>query len=171
MDIVALIVGWIASKLLTSRPVQSPPSAAHRRYTPSFSTNAAATTGSVQGASSNAVPSHLTGSNILPAQSSAPNTSAPPTNVASLWVIFGIRDLFEWDDIENIEIDGMLMNDATFFDKLRRLDSKYRWPLLSWMSPWNFAYCKFVQVSTTYLLKRFCKGQGSIVDIELNSTV
>ncbi|CAN9412095.1 unnamed protein product [Alternaria alternata] len=107
----------------------------------------------VQGASSNVVLSHLTGSNILLAQSSAPSMSAPPTNVASLWVVFGIRDLFEWDDIENIEIDGILMNDATFFGKLRQLDSKYRWPLLSWMSPWNFEYCKFVQVSTTYLPK------------------
>jgi len=145
------LVAWIASTV--SSPLPLPPaSLAGQRYTPSPATNIGTAANSAQGVSPTSIhhqafdgTSH--GSSMqLNTLSPIPSTPTPPHN--SLWVIFGVKDTFEFDDIECINIESMLMNDPSFFAELRRLDSKYRWRFLRWFSPWIFTHCKFVRVCT-----------------------
>jgi hypothetical protein len=66
-----------------------------------------------------------------------------------LCVIFGVKHASGMIDIENITISND-MNDPKFFAELKRLEAKYRWPVLKWLSPFIFSYCKFVQVRIAY---------------------
>jgi hypothetical protein len=131
-------------------------SAAQQRYTPS----AATATGTAPAVSSS-IPlttmpppqTNINASNVTPAHAS-PNWASPTPSQASLWVIFGIRDRLDFNEIENIGMSSSLMNDGAFFRELNRLENKHRWPVLRWLSPYVFSHCKFVQVRiVVYLLE------------------
>ena len=150
MKWIMAIMPWLVRNLVNPSLPLFPPSSARQRYTPPPATNVGTAARSPQ-----VVPPttshHQTSNNSTTSSGMQANASSsvPPTPIpphTSLWVIFGVKDTFEFDDIESINMPSMLMNDASFFAELRRLDSKYRWPVLKWFSPWVFTHCKFVRV-------------------------
>jgi hypothetical protein len=157
MELVQIMVQiaslWVNETLHISWSGQPPPSTARKRYTPASS---AATTPTVIGGTttlSQGVSSQSASSQASPSASvlttsggTIHHSGLPPQD--TLWVIFGMRTLSEFVDIENIEMSNMLTNDPAFFQELRRLEKKHRRTIIQWLSPFIFAYCKFVQVCT-----------------------
>lgn len=87
----------------------------------------------------------------------APNTIPP---VVSSCVVFGIRDMHGFHDIEHLDTDVQL-NDSTFFQQLKESHKKHRWRVQNWLSPYVFRYCRFVQVSTTRRCTSALSDKGS----------
>ncbi|KAF2733226.1 hypothetical protein EJ04DRAFT_553481 [Polyplosphaeria fusca] len=157
----------VASKLITDvlgmfhSFVTGTSSAAQQRYTPANAT----TTGTVS-AVAHSIPLtkpisvlNKSTSNIAQAQRGGPSHLSTNSLSVPSWVIFGIRDRFDFNDIENIKMSNLSMNDDAFFTELRRLESKYRWPVLKWVSPYIFSYCKFVQFEMLNVDRVFCGGE------------
>lgn len=65
----------------------------------------------------------------------------------TLRVVFGIKDLQGYHDIEEMETHAQL-TDATFFQDLKKNHRKHRSLIQRWFSPYVFRYCRFVQVRT-----------------------
>jgi hypothetical protein len=127
-------------------------STAQRRYTPrdtptsaSSSISASTSAGtelqtfSIEGNSGNTVQANSGSSSI-----------SPMPKRDRLWVIFGVKDMHEFNDIENIATSSEL-NDQQFFTDLKIRFNKYRWFFQRWGSPFRFRHCKFVQVSQSIL--------------------
>lgn len=149
-------IARMSEKLQNSWPMSSSTSSARLRYTPSDMTAAERSPASAQNTSSatSSQSGNIAG-NVAQAQSSGANGKPGHPPQFSAWIIFGIEDGFGFNDIENIDMSCPLMNDITFFTELKRLETKYRWPLLRWLSPYVFCYCKFVRVRMTHLILLF----------------
>lgn len=136
--------------LSSSLATQKSPSEAQQLYT-----LAAAT------ASASSIPAHgLTqtrpsiapGSNngsVTEARGSGSSTIPTSPQGDVLQVVFGIKDMHEFHEIENIEVSGLL-NDSLFFKELKTRYKKYRWFFLRWFSPFRFRHCNFVQASIMF---------------------
>ncbi|KAH7118925.1 hypothetical protein B0J11DRAFT_591405 [Dendryphion nanum] len=152
---------WTVHQCKTSWPIQ-PPSTARLRYTPTATTTTKTTSAVAQNTPLTTFSGqpNANSHNATQRQSSGQNNplrKPPPT---SLWIIFGVKDLFDFHEIENIDMSAQLMNDAMFFKELKQLEKKYRWPLLRWFSPYIFTYCKFVQFETMNADRVFCCGES-----------
>jgi hypothetical protein len=155
-NMLKLFIARMSEKLQNSWPMYSSTSSARLRYTPSDTKAAETSPASAQNTPSatSSQSGNITG-NVAQAQSSGANCTPTLPPQISAWIIFGIEDGFGFNDIENIDMSCPLMHDTTFFTELKRLDTKYRWPLLRWLSPYIFCYCKFVQVCMTHLILFF----------------
>jgi hypothetical protein len=71
----------------------------------------------------------------------------PPQRKPS-WVVLGVQNTPDFDEIENIEMTTLL-NDTSFFQELKIRHDKHRRLFQRWFSPFRFRYCKFVRVRTT----------------------
>jgi ppGpp synthetase/RelA/SpoT-type nucleotidyltranferase len=105
------------------------------------------------------------GSLVSPPQISSPGSRpGPPSNagvgaqghgftpdtvppVSTLSVVFGIKDMQGFHDIEHIDTYAQL-TDSSFFQDLKESHKRHRWHMQNWFSPYVFRYCRFVQVST-----------------------
>lgn len=139
----------------TSGTIQPPPSTARQRYTPLAARTAATSSAAAQSIPLTTTSNQSNNSTGNPIQTQSGGSIPPPKNpsLVSSWVVFGIKDRSDFNDIENIAMPMLHMNDVVFFRELKRLENKYRWPILRWFSPYIFTYCKFVQVciTSTYL--------------------
>lgn len=141
-------VAWMTRKLPNSWPIYTSTTAAQGRYTPSAAaTPATSPAGAQYTTPATQLQSGGINSNIVQAQTQGTSPPASPVYTPA-WVIFGIKDGFDYNEIENIGVSNLFMNDPAFFAELKRLENKYRWPLLKWVSPYIFTHCKFVQVRT-----------------------
>jgi hypothetical protein len=138
---------WIAGRFYSLWPIQTS-SAAQRRYTPPIRTANRTASAAAQGIGLTPMsPAQLNNSgNTTSTQATGPIYVPPMLTHKWLWIIFGIKNHPDFHAIENIEMSSLLMNDATFFRELKSLESKHRWPILKWFSPYIFSYCNFVQV-------------------------
>jgi hypothetical protein len=138
---------WIAGKFYSLYPSPTS-SAAQRRYTPPTTTAARTASAAAQGIGLTPMsPAQLNNSgNTTSTQATGPIHVPPVLTHKWLWIIFGIKNHPDFHAIENIEMSSLLMSDATFFRELKSLESKHRWPILKWCSPYIFSYCNFVQV-------------------------
>jgi hypothetical protein len=120
---------------------------ARQRYTPA---TAATNSPSSATTSDSVVPNSLhnsADSSALPGGLCPGGTdNVPNSRRASSWIVFGIRDPYEYDHIENIEASS-LMDDPLFFTELKKRFAKRCWFFQRWISPYRFRYCRFVQVT------------------------
>ncbi|KAK6811346.1 hypothetical protein RU639_012790 [Aspergillus parasiticus] len=75
------------------------------------------------------------------------------------WVVFGIKVMDEYDEIENIESSNLL-NDPSFFNELKKRHAKHRWFFQRWFSPFRFRYCKFVQFESINFDQVYSVGEA-----------
>ncbi|KAH3951285.1 hypothetical protein HBH98_084360 [Parastagonospora nodorum] len=166
IDLIAITIHvvslWIGVHLPRSR--QPVASKAQQLYTPPLPTASAAGTGTSSNLAQNMLPqapSHLGSSGTtMQMQTGVLNQAFGISLPTPLWVIFGVSSGSVFFEIENIEMSNALMNDAAFFQELRRLENKYRRPVLRWFSPFTFAYCNFVQFETMNTDRIFCCGES-----------
>lgn len=177
VEVLVTVAAWFTQivKSSTKQPLSMPtippplltrPSSARTRFTPSTVSNVTTTTTSPQVVPSASLtqqtPNSSSGSSSQ-AQTYPSNAPVPLQPYDPSWVVIGIpswallniKDQIYHDEIENIDMSSTLMNDTTFFAELRRLDDKYRWPVLKWLSPWIFTHCKFVRVCLFYIVTVF----------------
>lgn len=142
---------WSAGKFYSSWPNQTS-SAAQRRYTPPTTTATKTASTAAQGIGLTPMPpAHLNNSgNTTSTQANGPIYVPPMSTHKWLWIIFGIKNHPDFHAIENIEMSSLLMSDTAFFRELKSLESKHRWPILKWFSPYIFSYCNFVQVHIAF---------------------
>lgn len=142
---IANTLNWEA--LSSSLAGQNSPSTAQQRYTPTAAT-ASPSSISVRD-STQTIPPISSGSNsdsFTQAHGGGSSTMSTAPQGAPLWVVFGIKNMHEFDEIENIEISSLL-NDPSFFKELKTRYNKHRWLFQRWVSPFRFRHCNFVQVS------------------------
>ena len=139
-------LNWEA--LSSSLAGQNLPSTAQQRYTPSTAATASPSSISAHG-STQITPPISSGSNSgssTQAHGGGSNTMSTAPQETSLWVVFGIKNMHEFNEIENIEISSLL-NDPSFFKELKTRYNNHRWLFQRWFSPFRFRHCNFVQVS------------------------
>jgi hypothetical protein len=131
---------------------QGSPSKAQQLYTPANAATARASSSLAQD-STQARPAMPPGSNsnsVTRAQGGGSSTiPTVPQRDHPLWVVFGIKDMHEFDEIENIEVTSVL-NDSSFFKELKTRYNKHRWFFQRWFSPFRFRHCNFVQASIIF---------------------
>lgn len=146
---IANTLNWIV--LSSSLAIQNSLSKAQQLYTPATAATASASSIPMH-SSTQKRPSIAPGSNngsVTEARGSGSSTIPTSPQGDPLWVVFGIKDMHELHEIENIEVSGLL-NDSSFFKELKTRYKKYRWFFLRWFSPFRFRHCNFVQVSIMF---------------------
>lgn len=130
---------------------QTSQSTAHQRYTPGVTATSSASSETAHGSTATSSPHYSAGSSAISVEPQAGNTKAISVDRYGnpSWVVFGIKDMDEYDEIENIESSNLL-NDPSFFKELKKRHAKHRWFFQRWLSPFRFRYCKFVQVNTPF---------------------
>ncbi|GMG13312.1 unnamed protein product [Aspergillus oryzae] len=114
-------------------------------------TTSSASSETAHGSTATSSPHYSAGSSAISVEPQAGNTKAISVDRYGnpSWVVFGIKDMDEYDEIENIESSNLL-NDPSFFKELKKRHAKHRWFFQRWLSPFRFRYCKFVQVNTPF---------------------
>lgn len=123
----------------------TPPSKAHLRYTPAPTTGTSSSL-SVPQSTPSAPPNHSMSGNAGPQNQPGGNANNAPVDY--FWIVFGIKDIDGFDEIENIETTTQL-KDPSFFEDLKSRHKRHRWFFQDWFSPYRFRFCRFVQVRTS----------------------
>lgn len=145
--------GALGSSLVT----QKSPSKAQQLYIPATASASIPTHSSTQ-----TRPSISPGSNggsATQAHGGGPSTIPTAPQGDPLWVVFGIKYMHEFDDIENIETSSLL-NDPSFFKELKTRYNKYHWFFQRWFSPFRFRHCNFVQFEIINVDQVYCSGEA-----------
>lgn len=140
------MLNWKA--LSTSLTGQTSQSIAHQRYTPGTTATTSTSSATAHGSTAT-TPLYYSGSSgasSVRAHGGSSDTILTTRHDDPLWVVFGIKDTNEYDEIENIEVSN-LPNDSSFFKELKKRYTKHRWFFQRWFSPFRFRYCDFVQVN------------------------
>ena len=139
------MLSWKApSNSLTGQTSQSVP---HQRYTPGTTATTSAFAATAHDSTATSL-SHYPGrcsATPVGAHTGSTDTTSISRHGDPLWVVFGIKDRYEYDEIENIEASN-LHNDPSLFKELKKRYAKHCWFFQRWLSPYRFRNCKFVQV-------------------------
>ncbi|KAL4974912.1 hypothetical protein BDW66DRAFT_79394 [Aspergillus desertorum] len=136
------ILNW---KVQSHASAGTAPSVAHQRYTPGNAPALAASPVTIPNlivTSSPNSPGPGNSNNLVPGGGSSNTCTTLQGNPN--WVVFGIKNKDDFDEIENIEIFSN-SNDTIFFRELKRSYAKHRCRFQRWLSPFQFRHCKFVQ--------------------------
>lgn len=132
-------------------PVQKLTSQAQRLYTPPFVTAPTASPPSQHSTFQITPPISSPGANDASGTQSQRGCLSADLVIQQgkpLWIVFGVKNTPDFDDIENIEMTNLL-DDPSFFQELRERHNKHRSLFRRWFSPFRFRNCRFVRVSTT----------------------
>jgi hypothetical protein len=116
---------------------------------PSTSSTGTSSTSPNTSASQNIPSGSNVGNSTLPQGGNTHPTSPLPLS-EPYFVIFGIKDMQNYDNIENIEMSN-IDKDRAFFKELKARYKKHRHILLRIFSPFRFRHCKFVEVSPQHM--------------------
>ncbi|KAF1963801.1 hypothetical protein CC80DRAFT_13282 [Byssothecium circinans] len=79
------------------------------------------------------------GSSGTQAQGGCPSANPVIRQRVPSWVVFGVQNTHDFDEIENIEMTSLL-DDPSFFQELKTRHNKHRWLFQRWFSPFRFRY-------------------------------
>ncbi|KAG4429355.1 hypothetical protein IFR05_015162 [Cadophora sp. M221] len=140
---------------------QTPPSTAQQRYTPLTAATSSPSSNSAHSSTQTTPPiSSRSNSGSFPqAHGGGSGTMSTAPQEPSLWIVFGIKNMREFDEIENIEISS-LVNDSSFFKELRTRYDKHCWLFQRWFSPFRFRHCNFVRFEMIDVEQVYSSGEA-----------